>query len=127
MTARPRINRQLMVLAIVAGLISLSVPIFRRSIIRDKERLLRNDLHSLRTVIHEYAHDKRKAPRSLEDLVSSAYLRQIPVDPMTRSADTWKVVVEDTGSAVSQTEPGILDVRSGSNKISLEGTPYSDW
>jgi general secretion pathway protein G len=49
------------------------------------------------------------------------------VDPMTGSADTWKTIQEDATNAVSQTEPGIFDVRSGSDKISLEGTAYSEW
>ncbi len=30
-------------------------------------------------------------------------------------------------ASVSQTEPGIFDVRSGSDQTSLEGTPYSEW
>ena len=30
-------------------------------------------------------------------------------------------------SAMSQNEPGIWDVRSGSDQRSLEGTPYSEW
>ena len=127
MTARRGTNRQLIVMAIMVALISLSVPIFRRSIIRDKETVLKNNLHSLRTVIHEYTNDKRKAPRSLQDLISDAYLRQIPVDPMTRSADSWKIIMEDATNTMNQAEPGIVDVRSGSNKNSLEGTPYSDW
>ncbi len=39
----------------------------------------------------------------------------------------WKVVMEDALTSVNQTEPGIFDVRSGSDKTSLEGTPYAEW
>jgi general secretion pathway protein G len=46
---------------------------------------------------------------------------------MTSSADTWKIIPEDASNTVSQTQPGIFDLRSGSDKISLEGTPYSEW
>jgi general secretion pathway protein G len=79
----------------------------------------------MRTVIDEYTYDKQKAPQSLQDLVSEGYLRQIPVDPMTGSSDTWKTIMEDALNAVNQTEPGIFDVKSGSDKMSSEGTPYS--
>jgi general secretion pathway protein G len=46
---------------------------------------------------------------------------------MTGSNETWKIIMEDATSSVSQSDPGIFDVRSGSDKTSLEGTPYSDW
>ena len=117
----------MIVMAIIAVLMSIAVPIYTRSITRAKESVLRNNLFTLRTVIDEYTYDKQKAPQNLQDLVSEGYLRQIPVDPMTGSADNWKVIMEDAQNSVSQTEPGIFDVRSGSDKTSLEGTPYSDW
>jgi general secretion pathway protein G len=77
-------------------------------------------------VIDEYTYDKQKAPQALQDLVQEGYLRQVPIDPMTGSAN-WRTVMEDAGQSVSQTEPGIYDIHSGSDKMSLDGTPYSDW
>ena len=71
--------------------------------------------------------DKQKAPQTLEELVREGYLRQVPVDPMTNSNQTWRLVMEDMMSSVNQTEPGIFDVKSSSPKTSLEGTPYSEW
>ncbi len=59
--------------------------------------------------------------------MGSGYLRQIPNDPITNSNRTWRVVMEDAVTSVNQTEPGIYDVRSGSDKPSLEGTRYSEW
>jgi general secretion pathway protein G len=117
----------MIVMAIIAVLMSVAIPIYSRSIQRAKESVLKNNLFTLRTVIDEYTYDKQKAPQSLQDLVSDGYLRQVPVDPMTQSADTWKVIMEDASNTVSQSEPGIFDVRSGSDKTSLEGSPYSDW
>jgi general secretion pathway protein G len=117
----------MIVMAIIAVLMSVAIPIYSRSIQRAKESVLKNNLFTLRTVIDEYTYDKQKAPQSPQDLVSEGYLRQVPVDPMTQSADTWKVIMEDASNTVNQSEPGIFDVKSGSDKTSLEGTPYSEW
>ena len=117
----------MIVMAVVAILVSIAVPVYTRSIMRAKESVLRNNLFTMRTVIDEYTYDKQKAPQSLQDLVSEGYLRKLPIDPMTGNSDNWKVIIEDMLNAVNQTEPGIFDVRSGSDKTSLEGTPYSDW
>ena len=117
----------MIVMAIIAVLMSIAVPIYTRSITRSKESVLKNNLFTLRTVIDEYTYDKQKAPQTLNDLVSDGYLRQVPVDPMTNNADSWKIIMEDASNTVNQSEPGIFDVRSGSEKTSLEGTPYSEW
>lgn len=114
------------VIVIVASLMSIGMTIYSRSIVRGKESLLKNNLFALRTVIHEYTWDKQKAPPSLNDLVSDGYLRQIPVDPITGKAD-WKIIREDHSNTVNQSEPGTFDIRSVSDKVSREGTPYSAW
>ena len=117
----------MIVMAIIAVLLSVALPIYNRSIIRAKESVLKNNLFTLRTVIDEYTYDKQKAPQTLNDLVSDGYLRQIPIDPITGTADSWKIIMEDASNTVNQSEPGIFDVRSGADKTSLEGTPYSEW
>lgn len=117
----------MIVMAVIAVLMAVALPIYTRSIQRSKESVLKNNLFTLRTVIDEYTYDKQKAPQTLQDLVSDGYLRQVPMDPMTGSADTWKLIMEDATNTVNQTEPGIFDVRSGSEGTSLEGTPYSEW
>ena len=117
----------MIVMAIIAVLMSVAIPIYSRSIVRAKESVLKNNLFTMRTVIDEYTYDKQKAPQSLNDLVSDGYMRQIPVDPMTGTADSWKTIMEDATNTVNQSEPGIFDVRSGSDKTSLEGTLYSEW
>ena len=117
----------MIVMAIIAVLMAVAIPIYSHAIGRAKESVLKNNLFTLRTVVDEYTYDKQKAPQNLQDLVSDGYLRQVPVDPMTNSADSWKIIMEDASNTVNQTEPGIFDVRSGSDKTSSEGTPYSDW
>ena len=117
----------MVVMAVVAIIVSIAVPLYQKSIVRSKESVLRNNLFTLRTVIDEYTYDKQKAPQALQDLVSEGYLRTVPIDPLTNSDSTWRIVMEDATSATSQNEPGIWDVRSGSDQKSLEGTPYSEW
>ena len=117
----------MIVMAIIAILISIAIPIYQRTITRAKESVLKNNLFTMRTVIDEFTYDKQKAPQTLQDLVSDGYLREVPMDPMTGSNDTWKIIQEDATNTVNQQQPGIYDVRSGSDKISLEGTPYSEW
>ena len=117
----------MVVMAIISVLLAIALPIYQKSIIRAKESVLRNNLFTLRTMIDEYTVDKQKAPESLQDLVTDGYLRQIPQDPITGSNNTWHVIMEDTPVQGSTGSPGVFDVRSGSDKVSLEGTPYSDW
>jgi general secretion pathway protein G len=117
----------MVVMAIITILISLAVPAYQKSIIRSKESVLRNNLFTIRTVIDEYTYDKQKGPQALADLVTEGYLRDVPIDPILGNNQGWKLVMEDATTSVSQTEPGIFDVHSGSDKTSLEGTPYSEW
>jgi general secretion pathway protein G len=117
----------MVVITIIVILISIAIPIYKRSIIRAKESVLHNNLFTLRTVIDNYTYDKEKAPQTLQDLVSDGYLKRLPLDPMTNSDNTWKIVMEDASQAINQSEPGIWEVHSSSDKVSLEGTPYSEW
>ena len=117
----------MIVMAIISVLVSIAVPLYQKALLRTKESLLKNNLFTMRTVIDEYTFDKKKAPQSLQDLVSEGYLRAIPVDPITGSDQTWRTLMEDALTSVDQTQPGIWDVHSGSDQKSLEGTPYAEW
>jgi len=117
----------MVVITIIVILVTMAIPIYQRSITRAKESVLKNNLFTLRTVIDNYTYDKEKAPQSLQDLVTEGYLRAIPNDPMTGSSQSWRTVMEDASQSVSQSEPGIFDVHSGSDKIGSDGTPYSEW
>ncbi len=117
----------LVVMFIISVLLAIAVPVYQKSIIRSKETVLRHNLNAIRNMIDEYTIDKQKAPDSLQDLVSEGYLRQVPLDPMTNSADTWKTVMEETPVSGATGSPGLYDVHSGSDKRALDGTNYSDW
>jgi len=117
----------IIVMAIISVLIAVAVPLYQKAIKRSKETVLHQNLFNLRNVLDEYTVDKKAAPQQLEDLVREGYLRAVPIDPITGSDRTWKVVVEDSLTAVDQTKPGIFNVFSGSQDKSLEGTPYSQW
>jgi general secretion pathway protein G len=117
----------LIVMSIIVILVGIAVPLYQKSILRAKESVLQNNLVTLRAVIDEYTYDKQKGPQTLADLVAEGYLREVPMDPITASNSTWKIIMEDATQSVNQTEPGIFDVRSGSDKTGLNGIPYSDW
>ena len=116
----------IIVMAIISILVSIAVPMYQKSLLRTKESMLHSHLFTLRTVIDEYTFDKKKAPQTLQDLVSEGYLRAVPIDPITGN-DNWRTINEDSLIAVDQTQPGIYDIKSLSDLTSLEGTPYSQW
>jgi general secretion pathway protein G len=115
------------VMAIIAILASLAVPVFTAQIKRAREAVLKEDLHVMRNAIDSYTMDKGKAPQSLDDLVQAGYLKSIPVDPMTESSDTWVTSTDDTLESVDESEPGINDVHSGSQDTGTDGQMYSTW
>jgi general secretion pathway protein G len=117
----------MIVMAIIVILIAVAVPFYQKAIIRAKESVLHNNLFAMRSAIDEYTFDKQKAPQGLQDLVTDGYLREVPKDPITQRNDSWKIIMESAGQAVNSTQPGVFDVRSGSEKSSLDGTRYSDW
>lgn len=114
-------------MTVISILLSVAVPMYNKALQRSKETILRQNLFSMRNVIDEYTYDKGKAPQTLDDLVTAGYLRKIPVDPMTGTDQSWQIIMEDATNAIDQAQPGIFDVRSGSDKVSLEGTAYAEW
>jgi len=116
----------MVVITIIVILVTMAIPIYQRSIVRAKESVLKNNLFTLRTSIDHYTYDKEKAPQSLQDLVTEGYLRALPLDPITGNTN-WQTVMEDASQSVDQSEPGIFDVHSSSDKIGSDGTPYSEW
>lgn len=116
------------VMTIMLILMAIAVPSYRRVIMHAHEDTLRQDLRVMRKMIDQYAADREKAPQTLEELVETNYLPEIPVDPMTGSADTWEVILEDVGAIALSGERGIIDVKSGSNEVDSSGERrYSDW
>jgi general secretion pathway protein G len=117
----------MIVMSIVMILTSIALPMYQKSILRAKENVLKSNLFTLRMVIDEFTYDKQKAPQTLQDLVTEGYLHKVPVDPITNSDSSWRIIMEEAMTSVSQTEPGIFDVRSGSDRMGLDGTAYSEW
>ena len=116
----------LIVVALVGILSTLVIPTLKDTPRKAKEAVLKEDLYTLRDVLDQYFSDKGKYPQDLQTLVDEGYLRAIPVDPFTKSADTWQT---ESASAEEDTEGagGIYDVHSGSSESALDGTSYSDW
>ncbi len=118
----------MVVMSILLILVSIAAPMYQQQIKHARESVLRQNLFTLRTLISQYTLDKQKAPQSLEDLVSAGYLKQIPNDPITGTADWTQNQSEDTiSSPDQQDEGGIDDVHSSSNQIGSNGTAYSTW
>ena len=132
----------IIVVAIIGILAAIVMPRLKDAPIRAAEAVLKTDLRTMRDVIDQYYGDKGYYPESLQALVDSHYLRSIPIDPFTKSADTWEVVLEestpdamtsDVPADAPQTEPadqkpGVVDVHSGSPLPSLDGKSYyKDW
>lgn len=110
----------LVVLAIIATLLAIAVPRYFRHVDRSKEAVLRENLAAVRDAIDQYHADKGRWPESLESLAESRYLRAVPVDPVTGSADTWIIVPPAGGT-------GVHDVRSGAEGTAGNGQPYAEW
>ena len=117
----------MVVISIIVILMSVAIPRYQVSILRARETVLHDDLYTLRSVIDQYTLDKQKAPQSLQDLVDAGYLKQLPKDPFTNARDSWATVQDDSLMSPDQTEPGIIDVHSGSDLTSTEGTAYNTW
>ncbi len=127
----------LVVMAIIGTLAVIAIPMLLNTPIKAKEAALRENLFTFRSCLDQYKADKGHYPESLETLVQDKYIRKVPIDPFTKSADTWELVYEEPESAESgsgsgagapgEEPPGVIDVKSGSDKIGLDGTPYNTW
>ena len=136
MTKRTSISRRqagftlvelLIVIAIISILAAMAVVQYRNSIQLANESVLKTNLVRMRDAIDQYYADKGKYPASLDALVSDRYLRKIPEDPFTKSADTWQTVPAEPDPANPSAEPGIYDVKSGAQGQALDGSNFSDW
>jgi general secretion pathway protein G len=127
----------LVVMTIIGILAAIAVPALKNSPQKGREAALREDLFTFRESLDEFHGDKGHYPPDLQTLVTDGYLRKIPIDPMTKSADTWQTVLEPPeddqgtgapeGSSEEPPAPGIIDVHSGSKAKALDGTTYDTW
>jgi general secretion pathway protein G len=115
----------MIVISIIIILAIIVLPQYQKTVLQARESVLRDDLAQMRKLLDQYAADKGQLPQSLEDLSTSGYLREVPVDPITGQKD-WNVIMgQDANSA--EGGQGVVDVRSASGDLSSEGTPYSEW
>jgi general secretion pathway protein G len=130
---RPRAERgftlieMLIVIALIGIIAAVAVGQYRNAIQKAKEAVLRENLYVMRTSINNYFADKGRYPSDLYALVDDNYLRDVPIDPITQSADTWIEEFPEYDAGDISTEPGIVDVRSGAEGYALDGTAFSEW
>ena len=117
----------MVVMSLIVILASIGLALYSNSVVRAKESVLKEDLFRMRDAIDQYYADKGEYPAALDALVSDKYLRTIPVDPFTNSADTWQTILSDPDPTNAAGGSGVYDVRSGSDQLALDGTNYSDW
>jgi len=117
----------MIVMSLIVVLASITLAVYTNSVTRAKESVLKEDLFRMRDAIDQYYADKGKYPPTLQDLVSDKYIRTIPADPFTQSADTWRTIESQPDPNNPTASPGVYDVRSGSDQKALDGTNYSDW
>ncbi len=117
----------MIVMTIVAILASIAVPHYQRNVIRARETVLSENLYQMRKAIDAFYADQRRYPNSLDELVEKRYLRDLPKDPFTRSAETWYTIAPEVLDPAAGDLGAVFDVHSGSDLVGLNGVPYRDW
>ena len=123
----------IIVIAIIGILAAVVMPGLGDTRRKAQEAALKADLHTMRDAIDQYYADNGNYPPSLSALEEDGYLRSIPKDPFTQSADTWVEVQAEFDEDAAETDYaedgsiGVEDVHSGSELLGLDGTPYAEW
>lgn len=119
----------IIVMAILGILAAVAIAQMQKAPMRAREAALRENLFTFRSCLDQYYADKGHYPESLEALVTEKYIRRIPNDPYTKSADSWVVEFDtpDPSEGATDEPPGIIDVKSGSPALGLDGTPVNTW
>lgn len=117
----------LVVVTLIVVLAGIGLATYSTSITKSKEAVLKEDLFRMRDAIDQYHADKSNYPPSLDELVSGGYMRKLPDDPFTGSASTWQTTPAELDATNPTAEPGVFDVKSGSDQTALDGSMYSDW
>jgi len=117
----------MIVITIILILIGMAAQRYEKSVQHAREATMKQDLWVMRQAIDNYTLDKQTAPQSLEDLVQAGYLRKVPTDPMTGTAD-WVPQFDSTVQSPDQSGTGMIDIHSNSDRVSpFENTPYNEW
>ncbi len=116
----------IVVVAIIGILVTMAMPVYKDSVRRAREAVLREDLYILRDSIDQFYTDKGHYPSDLGALVAENYIKQIPIDPFTGSADSWITEEAESDDTTTDQPAGIREVKSGAIGTTADGTPYSD-
>ena len=117
----------LVVMTIIAILATIGLAGYRHKTTLARESVLKEDLFQVRHSLEQYRADRGKLPSSLQPLKDLGYLREIPVDPMTNSRDTWNLEFEAPDPDNPDAETGVYNIRSGSTDMGENGIPYNEW
>jgi general secretion pathway protein G len=112
----------IVVMTIVSLLLTLAAPRYFRSLERSKETVLKANLSATRDALDKFHADTGRYPEQLQELVQKRYLRTLPWDPITESADSWVLVAPADGQAV-----GVYNISSGAEGAGVDGVPYAEW
>jgi len=111
----------LVVLAIIALLLSITLPRYYHVIDSSKETVLAENLRVTRDAIDKFYGDTGRYPDSLDEMVEKRYLRAVPFDPVADSSTVWIIVPPD-----EQFAGHIYDIRSGAQGTARDGRAYGD-
>ena len=115
------------VMAIITVLASLATVGARNAVYLSREATLKEDLFRMRDAIDQYYADKGKYPSDLQALVADQYMREVPVDPISNSRDSWQTIPAEPDPSNPTADPGIFNVKSGAEGTSMQGQAYSDF
>jgi general secretion pathway protein G len=117
----------LVVMTLIVILATMGMTQYKTSQVYAREAVLKEDLFRLRDAIDQYYADKGQYPSTIDALVSDGYLRKVPEDPFTKSNSSWQTVPAEPDPANPTAEPGVYDIKSGSDQTALDGTKYAEW
>ena len=112
----------MVVMVIVAMLLALAAPRYFGSLQKSKETALRQTLSVTRDALDKFYSDKGKYPDSLDALVSTRYLRSLPIDPLLESASNWLLVAPDDPA-----KGALSDIHSSAEGLGRDGTVIREW
>src|SRR5256885_10756123 len=115
----------MVVMTLIVVLATMGMTQYKTSQVYAKEAVLKEDLFRMRDAIDQYYADKGQYPSTIDALVSDGYLRKVPDDPFTRSSSSCQAVPAEPDPSNATAEPGVYDIKSGSDQTAIDGTKYA--
>ncbi len=127
----------IIVVAIIGILAAIALPAMQNAPIRAREAVIRANLYQMRSCIDQHLADKGFYPESLGTLVDEGYLRSIPVDPFSHTAEgAWEELYAEP-SELEELEPleddygggnQVIDIRyADDSRVASDGTLIYEW